>query len=61
VGRDLHQALDVSALIERAAHVYIQASMLGKVNVLPKKVIEMQMELYRMRRKVEDGDQDDTV
>ena len=35
VGRDLREALDVSALIERAAQVYIQTSLLGKVNVLP--------------------------
>ena len=54
VGRDLREALDVSALIERAAQVYIQASLLGKVNVLPKQVIEAQMELYRMRRKAEE-------
>ena len=54
VGRDLREALNVSALIERAAQIYIQASLLGKVNVLPKQVIQAQMELYRMQREAEE-------
>ncbi|MDA1349356.1 MAG: class II aldolase/adducin family protein [Chloroflexi bacterium] len=54
VGRDLREALDVCSLVERAAQIYLQASLLGKVNVLPIEVIETQMELFRMRRKAED-------
>ena len=54
VGRDLREALDVCSLIERAAQIYVQASLLGKVNVPPIEVIETQMELFRMQRKAED-------
>ena len=50
VGRDLREALDVCALLERAAQIFIYASMLGKANTLPSEVIEAELSIYRMRR-----------
>ena len=50
VGRDLRQALDVCALIERVAQVYVYASLLGKVEALPADVVEAELALYRMRQ-----------
>ena len=51
VGRDLSEAVDVSALIERVSQIYVQASILGKVVPLPEEVIETEMALYRMKRR----------
>ena len=50
VGRDLGEAVDVSALIERVSQIYVQASILGSVNALPEEVIETEAALYRMKR-----------
>ena len=50
VGRDLREALDVCALLERVAQIFIYASMLGKANTLPSEVIEAELSIYRMRR-----------
>ena len=50
VGRGLGEALDVSALVERVSQVYVQASILGKMDLLPEKVIETETALYRMKR-----------
>ena len=49
-GRDLREALDVCALVERVAQIFIYASMLGKANTLPSEVIEAELSIYRMRR-----------
>ena len=49
VGRDLRQALDVCSLIERAAQIFIYASLLGKVNALPPDVVEAELAIFRMR------------
>ena len=51
VGRDLGEALYVSALVERVSQVYVQASILGKANTLPEQVVETEMALYRMKRR----------
>lgn len=51
VGRDLAEAVDVSALIERVSQIYVQASILGKVDPLPEEIIETEMALYRMKRR----------
>ena len=51
VGRDLGEAHDVSALVERVSQVYVQASILGKVVPLPEQVVETEMALYRMKRR----------
>ena len=50
VGRDLREAVDVSALVERVSQVYVQASILGKVTPLPQQVVETETALYRMKR-----------
>ena len=50
VGRDLREALDVCALVERVAQVFIYASMLGKVEALPADIVEAELAIYRMRQ-----------
>ena len=50
VGRDLDSALDVCALVERMAHVFVFASLLGGANPLPPEAVETELALYRMRR-----------
>ena len=50
VGRDLHEALAVCALVERVAQIFVYASLLGKVNTLPEEVVEAEMAVYKMRR-----------
>ena len=50
VGRDLREAVDVSALVERVSQVYVQTSILGKVTPLPQQVVETETALYRMKR-----------
>ena len=52
VGCDLREALNVCALVERAAQVFIYASMLGKVNQLPADAVETELAIYQMRRQV---------
>ena len=51
VGRDLDEALDVCALLERVAQVFVYSTMLGRVNTLPPDVVDSEMAIYRMRRK----------
>ena len=51
VGRDLREALDACALVERVSHVYIYASLLGKVSTPPPEAIEAELAIFRMRRK----------
>ena len=48
VARDLSGALDVCALVERVAQIFIYASLLGKVSPLPEDIIETETALYRM-------------
>lgn len=50
VGRDLREALDVCALTERVAQIYVHALALGKVNLLPPDVVEAELAIYRMRQ-----------
>ena len=52
VGRDLREALNVCALLERTAQVFIYASMLGKVHPLPADAVETELAIYKMRRQV---------
>ena len=52
---DLREALDVCALVERAAQIYVYASLLGKVDQLPPDAIEAELAIYRMRRQVAEG------
>ena len=50
VGRDLREALNVCALVERVAQVFIYASMLGKVEALPPDIVEAELAIFRMRQ-----------
>ncbi|MCI0439898.1 MAG: class II aldolase/adducin family protein, partial [Chloroflexi bacterium] len=43
VGRDLGQALDICALVERAAQIFIYASMLGKATTPPPDALEAEL------------------
>ena len=52
VGRDLREALNVCALLERTAQVFIHASMLGKAHPLPADAVETELAIYQMRRQV---------
>lgn len=54
-GRDLPHALEVCQLVERVAKVFVLASLLGRVDPLPPQVVEVEQELFRMRRKVAEG------
>ena len=53
VGRDLAEALDVSTLVERVSKIFVYASLLGRVDALPKEVVDAEAELFRMRLGVE--------
>ena len=50
VGADLKEALDVCALVERAALVFVYATLLGGANPLPTDVVDAEIALFRMRR-----------
>jgi len=49
VGRDLGEALDVVALVERVAKVYVLARLLGQARPLPDEVVELEEKLFRMQ------------
>ena len=53
VGRDLASALNVCFLVERMAHIFVFASLLGGANPLPAEAVETELALYRMRRVAE--------
>ena len=53
VGGNLRQALEVCALIERVSQVYYYASLAGKANTLPAKVVEAERAIFKMRRQSE--------
>lgn len=48
VGQDLRSALTNCELVERAAQVYVLASLLGSVNRLPDDVVEAEKEIFTM-------------
>ena len=53
VGENLEEALEVAALIERVAQVFFYASLLGKVETLPREVVEAEASIFRMGRRSE--------
>ncbi len=53
VGGDLNEALEVCALTERVAQIFVYSSLLGKVNPLPKEIVDTEISLYRMRQDAE--------
>jgi L-fuculose-phosphate aldolase len=52
VGRDLAEALEVCALVERVAQVFVYASLLGKAEELPAESVEAERAIYRMRHRI---------
>lgn len=50
VGRDPWDALEVCQLVERAAQIFVYASLWGKVVPLPAEAVNMGRELFRMQR-----------
>ena len=55
VGRSLDEALHVCRLAEQQAHVFILARVMGRARALPADVVVSEIELFRMRRKAEQG------
>ncbi len=50
VGVDLHEALAVCELVERASKVFVFAKLIGKVHLLPEEIIATEKELFTMMR-----------
>ena len=50
VGANVWEALDVCQLVERVAHIFAYASLLGKASTLPPEIINMERELFRTPR-----------
>jgi L-fuculose-phosphate aldolase len=55
VGHDLGAAMDVAALVERAAQIYIMAKLLGAERQLPPEVVTVEEGLYQMHRTMEEN------
>ena len=51
LGRDLAEALEVCALVERAAHVFVTARLLGGAHALPPEVVAAELEMFRARER----------
>ena len=48
-GGDLMEALEVCQLVERAAHIYVMARLLGQARTLPADVVAAEAEMFRRR------------
>ena len=53
VGREPWEALEVCQMVERAAQIFIYASLIGKATPLPSEAVEIQRELYLMQKAAE--------
>ena len=53
VGKDLGEAVGAGLLVERAAQVFVLASLLGRATPLPPEVVRLEEALYQMRRRAE--------
>ena len=53
VGRTPGEALENSLLVERLAQIFLYTSLLGAANPLPEDTVELEKELYRMKRAAE--------
>ena len=51
VGPDVWEALEVCDLVERVAKIFVLAQSLGGANPLPPHIVELEQELFQMRRK----------
>ena len=49
VGRDLREALDACVLTERVAQIFVLSSLLGKVDALPREIVEAEAAIFTMR------------
>ena len=57
VGRTPQEALDNSLLVERLAQIFLYTTLLGAAHPLPKETVEIEKELYRMKRAAESADE----
>ena len=57
VGRTPHEALENSLLVERLAQIFLYTSLLGAAHPLPEDTVELEKELYRMKRAAESADE----
>jgi len=48
VGRNPQEALKACELVERAAHIFSIASLMGKLNLLPPEVVEAEKNIFKM-------------
>ncbi|MBI4233692.1 MAG: class II aldolase/adducin family protein [Chloroflexi bacterium] len=55
VGKDLREALEVCQLVERAAKVFVMASLLGRATPLTPEMVELEQQLFQMRRRAEEA------
>ncbi len=53
VGREPWEALEVCQMVERAAQIFIYASLIGKATPLPSEAVEIQRELFLMQKAAE--------
>ncbi|MBI2856543.1 MAG: class II aldolase/adducin family protein [Chloroflexi bacterium] len=57
VGATAQEALQVCELVERAAHVFVMSSLLGKASLLPQEIVDAERSLFLMRLDQPLGDQ----
>ena len=56
VGRTPAEALENSLLVERLAQIFLYTTLLGAAHPLPEETVEIEKELYRMKRAAESMD-----
>lgn len=49
-GRNIAEAMKICELVERASQIFIHALQIGKVNLLPQEIIEVEQNIYKMRQ-----------
>ena len=57
VGRTPEETLENSLLVERLAQIFLYTSLLGAAHPLPEATVELEKELYRMKRAAESADE----
>jgi len=50
-GKDLDDALDVLICVERTAKVYLLSKMVGEPRLLPKEIIKVEKDIYRLKQR----------
>ena len=55
VGRNPEEALENSILVERLAEIFMYTTLTGGVKPLPREIVELEEELYLMKRSVENA------